>query len=94
MANRIIYGKPGGHASARRIDVNADLILRALGIKIQKLGDYYAGHGIIYGPVDKYDPIFEQKRENVELRSVAFRYRQKIHNLSSSMQNGTSKQFF
>src|SRR3990170_143786 len=51
--------------AARGVDVDVDVLLGAVGLEEQQLGDDYVGHIIVDGHAQEDDPVHEEPREDV-----------------------------
>jgi hypothetical protein len=70
--HRVVDRKTRVHRAARRVDVDGDVFVRILRLKVQQLGDYEIGYLIVHGSTQEDDPLVEQPAVDVE-RTLASR---------------------
>ena len=65
VLHRVVDGEPGVDDAAGRVDVQADVLLRVLGLEEQELGDDEVGDVVLDRVAEEDDPLAQQARVDV-----------------------------
>ena len=65
VLHRVVDREPGGHDAAGRVDVQADVALRVLGLEVEQLGDDEVGHVVLDRVAQEDDPLLEEPAVDV-----------------------------
>ena len=61
----VVHRQPGGHRTARRVDVEVDVALRVLRLEEEHLRDHQARHVVVDRAAEEDDVVLEQARIDV-----------------------------
>src|SRR6202050_2796733 len=64
--HRVVDRESRVNRSARRVDVQRDVLLGVLGLEVQQLGDDQVGDLVVHGRAQEDDPLVEQAAVDVE----------------------------
>ena len=63
--HRVVDREPGGHRTARAVDVHIDVFIGIFALQEEELRDDEGGHPVVDRSVDEDDAFFEEPRVDV-----------------------------